>query len=195
MERSKSHQTDVLSLTIKTPHPAEGAMCNVWEDFSTTYETCLPLVLRYTLARVPDARVAEDLVGDVFERALRGWPSFQRRSLVNTWILGIARHVIADYWRRNAAPPLRLELLPAELPTISDLTLEEEAQRRDDEQRLKQAITQLSAQEQDMLALRYTTDLPEREIAVVLGVREGTVRVRIHRLKNRLRVILSEKEQ
>lgn len=170
-------------------------MCNVWEDFSTTYETCLPLVLRFTLARVPDSRVAEDLVGDVFERALRGWPSFQRRSLVHTWILGIARHVIADYWRRNASPPLRLELLHAELPTMSDLTLEEEAQRRDDEQRLKQAITQLSAQDQDMLALRYAADLPEREIAVVLGVREGTVRVRMHRLKNRLRVILSEKEQ
>jgi RNA polymerase sigma-70 factor (ECF subfamily) len=126
---------------------------------------------------------------------LRGWPRFRRRSTAHTWILGIARHVIADYWRQSAMQPLRLEALSTELPNVGGPTLEEEAQKHDDEQRLKQAIARLSAQDQDMLALRYAAGLPEREIAAVLGVREGAVRVRLHRIKNRLRALLYEYEK
>jgi DNA-directed RNA polymerase specialized sigma24 family protein len=63
--------------------------------------------------------------------------------------------------------PLRLEALSTALPNVGGPTLEEEAQKHDDEQRLKQAIARLSAQDQDMLALRYAAALPEREIAAV----------------------------
>ena len=165
-----------------------------WEEFAPIYEECLPVVLRYALARVGNPAVAEDLVGDTFERALRGWPTFRRSAAARTWILGIARHVIADYWRRGATIARHAATLPGELPRTQGPTLEEAALRSEEVCRLHQAIALLSEQEQDLLALRYGAELPLREVARALGLHEIATRVRLHRTLRRLRRFLHEED-
>jgi RNA polymerase sigma factor (sigma-70 family) len=164
-------------------------------EFQAIYEECLPIVLRYMLARVHDPAVAEDLTGDVFERAVRSWSSFEYRSAPKTWILGIAHHVISHHWRGARKQPLRLDAVsPSQLRSRVEVTLEEEVQNRAREEVLQAALSRMSNDDQELLALRYAGALSFREIAEVLSVREVTVRVRMHRTLARLRVTLTELE-
>jgi hypothetical protein len=64
VDHSKGHRAGVLPWIAPALRHAESDAHNVWEDFSATYEPCLPVVVRDTLAQVPDPGVAEDLVAD-----------------------------------------------------------------------------------------------------------------------------------
>src|SRR5436305_8496123 len=81
-------------------------------DFGPVFEESFPFVLRYILARVGDPVLAEDLAADVFEQAVRGWSRFEGRSTPRTWVLGIARHVVAHQHRRGAPRTVPLDAAP-----------------------------------------------------------------------------------
>lgn len=166
-----------------------------WSEFSVAYEECFPIVRRYTLVRVADQAAAEDLVAETFERALRGWHSFQHRSAARTWLLGIARHVIADYHRSAGKETAGLQQMAGEKTRLDVPSAEEIVQRRDELDALRQVVDRLGEAERDLLALRYVAELPFREIGAVLGVQEVTVRVRLHRVLARLRAELGEGEE
>lgn len=168
--------------------PADELRSESLQEFREIYEQCLPVVLRYMLARVHDPAVAEDLAGDVFEQAVRSWPTFEHRSAPSTWILGIAHHVVSHYRRQSSAHTLPLDAVSVGQP--HGTTLEDEVQRRDEAERLWRVIARLPARDQELLALRYVADLSFREIAAVVGTREVTVRVRMHRAMGRLSHLL-----
>lgn len=57
---------------------------------------------RYALVRVRDAAVAEDLVQDTLLAAIGSCHSHEGRSSERTWLVGIMKHKIFDYFRRVA---------------------------------------------------------------------------------------------
>jgi ABC-type amino acid transport system permease subunit len=72
----------------------------VFDDFEEVYAEQLGPVWRFVRARIPHHGDAEDVTSEVFTRAARGWDSYDaRRGSVGAWVLGIARHVVADWWR------------------------------------------------------------------------------------------------
>jgi RNA polymerase sigma-70 factor (ECF subfamily) len=158
--------------------------------FEQVYEECLPVVLKYMLARVRDPVLAEDLTGDVFERAVRAWPNFEHRSSPTTWVLAIAHHVLSHHWRRVRTQPVQVAEVPTEHVDLNEATPEEQLERHDEAERVRRAMADLPIKEQELLALRFAADLSFRDIAAVLEVREVTVRVRMHRTMRRLERML-----
>ncbi len=57
---------------------------------------------------------------------------------------------------------------------------------------VQQALSALTLEERRLIDLRYEDDLAQPAIAELLGVPEGTVKVRLHRLRQRLRKVISE---
>lgn len=57
---------------------------------------------------------------------------------------------------------------------------------------VQQALSALTLEERRLIDLRYKDDLAQPAIAELLGVPEGTVKVRLHRLRQRLRKVISE---
>jgi RNA polymerase sigma-70 factor, ECF subfamily len=57
---------------------------------------------------------------------------------------------------------------------------------------VQQALAALTLEERQLIDLRYKDDLAQPAIARLLGVPEGTVKVRLHRLRQRLRKVISE---
>jgi RNA polymerase sigma-70 factor (ECF subfamily) len=57
---------------------------------------------RFALLRVEDQHVAEDLVQETFLAALKALDRFEGGSSVRTWLTGILKHKIVDYFRRSA---------------------------------------------------------------------------------------------
>jgi RNA polymerase sigma-70 factor (ECF subfamily) len=55
---------------------------------------------RYARARVQDSFIAEDLVQDTLLAAYRSWKTFSGQSTVQTWLTGILKHKVVDYYRK-----------------------------------------------------------------------------------------------
>jgi RNA polymerase sigma-70 factor (ECF subfamily) len=69
-------------------------------------------LFRFAVLRVRDAEIAADLVQDTFLSALKGIEGFRGGSSIRTWLTGILKHKIVDYYRRNRSEVLESDLSP-----------------------------------------------------------------------------------
>ncbi|MCX2575608.1 sigma-70 family RNA polymerase sigma factor [Pedobacter sandarakinus] len=58
---------------------------------------------KYALVRVRDEDIAQDLIQDTFLAALKGVTKFEGKSSERTWLTGILKHKIVDYYRKSAS--------------------------------------------------------------------------------------------
>jgi RNA polymerase sigma-70 factor, ECF subfamily len=143
-------------------------------------------VYRYVAYRLGDGPEAEDVTGEVLERAVRYRHSYDdSRGEPLQWLIGIARHCVND----ELSARRQISSTPEELATASDL--EGEVIRRVD---LAVAIDSLDPRSRDLLALRYAADLTARQIGELVGLKTNAVEVALHRTLVRLRQELEGRE-
>ncbi len=146
-----------------------------------------PLIRRvyaYVAYRIGDGADAEDVTSDTFERALRYRKSFDAdRGEPISWLLGIARRCIDDFFRR------RLDVVAETPEPAAPGDLEEDTARR---VRLAAAMGVLGEREQELIALRFGADLTARQIGEILGIQTNAVEVALHRALGRLREALED---
>jgi RNA polymerase sigma factor (sigma-70 family) len=159
-------------------------------DFELAYEEHLGRVYAFLVYRLASRADAEDLTQQTFERALRSWARFDpaRGSLAN-WLLSIARNLLIDRYRADAAARSGVsldEVSPAALPT--------QAAPRDPglEPELAGALSALPPRDQEILALRYGGDLTGPEIASMTGLSLANVQQIISRSLRELRRVLGD---
>jgi RNA polymerase sigma-70 factor (ECF subfamily) len=139
------------------------------------YEDAAPSLARFVRAsRVADA---ENLVGDVFLRAVRSLDRFDGdRRAFRAWLFALARNAIVDEHRkvvRRRTEPLPADVL-AELGPTADA--EQEALRALAEARVRETLAGLTPDQRDVLLLRILGDLSIEEVAAVLGKRPGAIK-------------------
>lgn len=127
------------------------------------YDEALPHVYGYLLSRCRDATLAEDLTAETFLAAVaaaRG-PGAPPPSVA--WLIGVARHKLADHWRRLEREERGLRLLDcaAEAQDPWDQTV--------DAIRARTVLDGLGPHHRAALTLRYLDGLPVREVAGCLG--------------------------
>ncbi len=147
---------------------------------------------------------ADDLVQETFLQALRKWDRFEGRSSPSTWLFTIASRLCTRRHRRQSGEPARMESIESLLPSgegdIPDLPLGGEGAL--DEQLRREALEAVSAALPGIplafrlpLVLKDIAELSIADIAQVLGLREATVKTRIHRGRLALRRELVERVQ
>jgi RNA polymerase sigma-70 factor (ECF subfamily) len=147
-------------------------------DPLTNPEPLIRRVYAYAAYRLGDGPDAEDATSDAFERALRYRESYDRdKGEPAAWLIGIARRcvdqILAD--RVPVADPPDVE---------APIDLEEETVNRLE---LGRALSALTEQDRELVALRYGADLSARQIAELLEARTNTIEVALHRALERLR--------
>ena len=158
------------------------------DEFERLYEAEAAGLFSFLAYRTGDRALAEDMLADAFERALRARGKFDRRKASQkTWLYAIALNVLRDHVRRAAAETRALEraesgpLAPEADPLAS-------IEHRDE---LGRAMNTLSAEERESIALRFGADLTVPEIAKVLGEPLTTVEGRVYRALRKLKSELS----
>jgi RNA polymerase sigma-70 factor, ECF subfamily len=148
-------------------------------------EQLIPRVYAYVAYRLGQGPDAEDVTSECFERALRYRHRYDaRRGEPLAWLIGIARRLVAD--QRNVVRVEELEL--AYEATTEDLS--DQAVRR---LSVQAAVSQLSARDQELVALRYGADLTARQIGVLIGMSTHGVEVALTRVEERLRSALGRR--
>jgi RNA polymerase sigma-70 factor (ECF subfamily) len=146
--------------------------------FAPLYDHYFPRVHAYVCYRVYDPQDAEDVIADVFLRAIQNLQRFKWRHTNSfaAWLFRIAHNLVVDYGRQRKRAGLSLEpeasmvkvADPSPLP--EDILAQQEAF-----QHMRALIATLSSRRQEVITLRFYAGLRNHEIARVLGLGERTV--------------------
>lgn len=134
------------------PDPALGLL--------ELYAEALPHVYGYLLARCGDPGLAEDLTAESFLAAVHGARTAGAPDPSIPWLIGVARHKLADHWRRverERRGQRRLDGEPVRVEDPWEATL--------DRIRARQVLDRLGAHHRAVLVLRYLDGLPVPEVA------------------------------
>ena len=136
--------------------------------------------------------VAEEQVQEALLSAWRGIRGFRRGSPVKPWLVRILVNAVLAQQRRLRVPTVQLD---GNEPREADITYTDPAETLDAlENRLvlRRAIAGLSPDHRQVVTLRYFAGLTVPEVARSLGIREGTVKSRLHRALALLRPQLDD---
>ena len=159
------------------------------EDFERLYAAEAPGLFSFLAYRTGDRALAQDLLADAFEKALRSRGRYdRRRGSEKTWLYAIALNVLRDHARRGAAHARAT----ARLVPVPESGRDARLEAVEDRDALAHALAALSEEEREAIALRFGAELTLPEMAAALGERLTTVEGRVYRALRKLRTHLDE---
>lgn len=146
-------------------------------------------LVRYTGNRTS----AQDLFQETFLRVFRDRHRYQPRAAFATWLFTIARNLFLDSLKRIGTPgrfpDLETAIRAAPDPSPGPL---ETLEQREADAVLRRAVASLAEEDRAILLLSRFRDLRYRQVAEILGISEGAVKVRAHRALRALRRALTD---
>lgn len=171
----------------ETRTAADAAAAN----FDRLYAAAFPKVYAFIRSQVATAETAQDLVSRIFLKAYAHRLKAPADSAGISWLFRIARNTLIDYWRVDRKRE-RASVGLDELADRSDEGLDAEAayERRERSAHLLRVMGELSEEDRTVLALKFTAQRTNRDIAVVLNISEAAVSMRLLRALRGLRARL-----
>lgn len=158
----------------------------------------------YAMKRVRERTVAEDLVQETFMAALDARDSFEGRSPERTWLVGILKNKIVDYFRK-VGRELSFERTgalghddpdfdsstgawqPERRPQEWQVNVADEVERREFWEFLTRCLNQLDQRHAVVFVLREMEELSSDNICNAMGLQPTNLRVMLHRSRKDLR--------
>jgi RNA polymerase sigma factor (sigma-70 family) len=157
------------------------------EAFAAFYEQYLPKIFKYVCYRINDKFLAEDITAAVFEKALIKYQTYSsKKAAISTWLFTIARNTIVDHFR-DAQRLKTVQLddkmeIPQEARTPEQAFIDEEQW-----QALRACLAGLDTNEREIISLKFSSQMTNRQIAKVMGISDSNVGVILYRAIRRLR--------
>jgi RNA polymerase sigma-70 factor, ECF subfamily len=146
-------------------------------DFETIYKDYSPAIFRVCMGYLNDYEQAQDIAQETFINVWQNLPSFRNEAKISTWIFRIATNnclkAISKIKRSTVTE------LPYDLPEVKEENIEPRLNY------LYKCISELEESDRIIISL-VLESLPQAEIASIVGLTEGNLRVKIHRIKGRL---------
>jgi len=165
--------------------------------FEELYDRFGAMVFNLALRLSGEPEEAADLSQETFLKIHRHLSGFRGRSSLKTWVYRVAVNCCRSRYKKQSA--WRSLLLPESEEKLNRLpdgrrTPEERAIARGDADRISDALVELPTIYREAVLLRDIEGLTYEEISQVLDIRLGTVRSRIARGRDKLRVLLEVSE-
>lgn len=153
------------------------------DAFGEIYEEFRKRIFRYTYYLLYDRDLAEDLTQLTFLKAWLALPHFSSgKGTFQAYLYAIARNLVIDYQRRKKEVSLEDVAEPS-----YEVDFENALIKEDNVKMVQRLLTGLDGEEKQLVILRYFEQMRFGEIAHILGKKEGAVRVRLHRVLQKLR--------
>lgn len=162
------------------------------QAFADLYDDCYPKIFGYILKRVANLEIAQDVTSETFFKALKNLRKFHWRNIpFSAWLYRIANNEIANYFRKNKYKLVSLDKVPEPVafsnPSTEILKAEQEIKKHQDFLKIQEKISKLSIRYQEVITLRFFEKKRTKEIAQILGKKEGTIKSLLHRGLEKLR--------
>ena len=142
-------------------------------DIESLYQAYYSKVMGYIYSRIRNRADAEDICSDVFEKVQRKLPDFDpEKASVSTWIFTITRNTVIDHYRRSK-PTEELDENMSDSAELDESLLNSETLSE-----LAGALRALPEELRDIIVLRYYDGKPLTEVAEIMGLSYGAVKLR-----------------
>lgn len=177
--------------TLNSPVRTEGRSAAVNDPislgfssaYSQAYDAHSKDIYAYFLRRVP-AEDAQDAVAETFVVVWRRWHESPADDQVLLWIYGVARNVLANH-KRSIARQTRLKQKLLGSPSTRTFAASG-AESRSEQDRVLEALSKLSATDQETLRLLEWEGLSREQVAELFGVSRAAIDQRVSRAYRRM---------
>lgn len=141
-------------------------------------------LLKFVKAKINSEVDAEEIVQETFINCLKHLPLFRGTSSIKTWMQGVARHEIADYYRKKYAKKAM-----AALP-LNELILSDEVENSHEvAEKVRQVFDRMSSHQRELLLLKYIDGKKVEEIATEMGRTIKAIESELFRARQEFRVL------
>lgn len=154
----------------------------MWEEIYTTYYGEL---FRFACGLCQSQAQAEDLVQEVFIRALQNGDTFEDlgKSQRRAWLYRALKNLIIDWARRAVLEQQYAQLYPKETATVETGFTAAETM---------ELLLKLPEPDRSLFRMRYLEGYSAEELAVLFRLPPGTIRSKLSRSRSRLKKLLNE---
>lgn len=144
------------------------------QALAETHDKYYPAIFRYIAYKVGNQETAEDIASEVFVRlidAVRDRHAPQKT--LRGWLYSVASHMVTDYHRKQyrSQEVALMETLESDISSPAEQTI-----RKQTLESLSEALSELTEEQQDVIALRFGYEMPIKEVAETIGKSEGAVK-------------------
>lgn len=159
------------------------------DAFGEIYKIYFKKIYRYCRINLGSEETAKDVVQETFLKAWRALPtfSFDNGGSIQAFLFRIARNLIIDLSRKRKELPL-----DTALEIVAKDDMEEKLDRKNDIKLVQQALSKLAPEDKQIMILRFFEEMPTAQIAQIVGISEGNLRVRLYRALKKLKEIISK---
>lgn len=163
-------------------------------EMEKLYEQHFPRVYRTAFFITGDHQTAEDVAQEAFLKAFAGMHKLQDRQKFGPWISVIASNHAVDLLRKR-----KKIFLADNMETYGGTALgdnpAENWEREENIEEVRKALALLDAEEREILVLKYFNELSINDIASVLEAPAGTIKSRLFRARDKMRLLLQPKSR
>ena len=145
--------------------------------FEEIYKQYSPQIFRVCMGYINDQDLAKDLTQETFISVWKNLASFRNQSKISTWIFRIATNNCLRMLEKSGR--FKTVDLPPEVPDHFEVSKDEKLIF------LYSCIAELEETERIIISL-VLESIPHAEIADIVGVSNGNIRIRVHRIKEKL---------
>ncbi len=164
-------------------------MASKEERFKIIFQSNSKKIFHLCLGYTGDNDSANDLMQETFLKVWQNLDKFRNQAMISTWIYRIAVNTCLSYLRvekRQAKDELTDQII--------ENRVEEFSEKNEQVALLYKCISQLEENERIVITM-VLDEVPYAEIAQVSGISEGNLRVKIHRIKQKLTEIYNRHER
>jgi len=158
------------------------------------YERYKKMLLGFFFKMNHDLEASEDLVQNVFVRILKYKHTFTGSGKFSTWMYHLARNMYFDQYKKNKKGAKNIDVDSVSYKLVDENNIDEQMYQNEQQLQLKRALNELRPEKRELLILSRYQELKYHEIAEVVGISEGAVRVKIHRTLKELKEIFFKLE-
>ena len=180
MIKTSDFSPNVLPPEVPDPFENEHALINFSQQgdqdaFASLYDAYVDRIHRYVYFRVADDELAEDITAQVFLKAWEKLPVYQPgKSPFIAWLYCIAHNAVIDFYRIKKISISLDDANPMEISHEDGI--DEKLDLQVKSQQLREALKELTDEQQQVLILKFICGLSTPEIAQQLGKQQGAVR-------------------
>ena len=168
-----------------------GNLKEVMDEFYTRFNRKIKIFIK---RKIRNLETVEDLTHDVFVKIQENLNNYERnRGQISTWIYSFAKNHSRNYLKRIEIGKPILENYSMNNLKRKPLLPDQDIIEKQTREILKNAVQDLPEKYREVIISRYYEDLPVIETALLLGIKEGTVKSRTNRGIMHLRKNLSNR--
>lgn len=162
--------------------------------FRQVYDQVFPVIMKVAFHVTYNLDVSEDICQDAFIRFFDKNMVFETMDDAKFWLIRVTKNLAINQIKRKARETASIEKLKQVTPTSSYNDGASQLLFQESTESVRKAVAQLSEKYKTVIVLKEYAGLDYKQISKILNISESNVKVRVHRARKELEVLLGRED-